>query len=88
MIIGFQNSIHEFRCGGYFPARSNRLLASFRDRTLHHRSRTVRRWTLNFLATPAIVPMPNSYSLRICSNSSTFLLQSNELLRRGLPDPE
>jgi hypothetical protein len=30
------------------------------------------------------VPTPNSYSLRISSNNSTFDLQSNEFLRRGL----
>ena len=47
-------------------------------------SRTIRRCTFSFFATPAIVPMPNSYSLRICSNSSTFALQSNEFLRFGL----
>ena len=28
--------------------------------------------------------MPNSYSLRICSNSSTFVLQSTKFLRSGL----
>ena len=37
-------------------------------------SRTMRRWTLNFLATPEIVPTPNSYSRRISSNSSTLFL--------------
>ena len=41
-------------------------------------SRTIRRCTPSFLATPAIVPTPNSYSRRICSNNSTFALQSNE----------
>jgi hypothetical protein len=41
-------------------------------------SRTIRRCTLSFLDTPAIVPTPNSYSRRICSNNSTFALQSNE----------
>src|SRR5450631_447600 len=46
-------------------------------------SRTIRRCTFNFLATPEIVPTPNSYSLRICSKSSTFVLQSNEFLRLG-----
>src|SRR5437899_7037974 len=45
-------------------------------------SRTIRRWTFIFLATPAIVPTPNSYSRRISSNSSTLALQSN-----GLPLP-
>ena len=38
----------------------------------------------NFLATPEMVPTPNSYSLRICSKSSTFVLHSNEFLRCGL----
>src|SRR5947209_7127198 len=47
-------------------------------------SRTMRRCTFSFFATPAMVPMPNSYSLRICSNNSTFDLQSNEFLRYGL----
>src|ERR1035438_992897 len=52
-------------------------------------SRTIRRCTFSFFATPAIVPMPNSYSLRISSNSSTFVLQSNEFLRSGsTPDQE
>jgi transposase-like protein len=41
-------------------------------------SRTIRRCTLSFFATPAIVPTPNSYSLRISSNSSTFAPQFNE----------
>ena len=49
-------------------------------------SRTIRRCTPSFFATPAIVPMPNSYSRRICSNNSTFTLHSNELLRFG-PSP-
>ncbi len=47
-------------------------------------SRTIRRCTPSFFATPAIVPTPNSYSRRICSNNSTLALQSNELLRFGL----
>src|SRR6476620_1352843 len=38
--------------------------------------RTSRRWTPNFRATPLIVPTPNSYSRRNCSNSSTFVLLS------------
>src|ERR1019366_1814692 len=41
-------------------------------------SRTILRCTPTFFATPAIVPIPNSYSRRICSNNSTFALQSNE----------
>src|SRR5947209_5868018 len=40
-------------------------------------SRTIRRCTFTFLATPAIVPTPNSYSRRISSKSSTLALQSN-----------
>src|SRR5450759_2726233 len=47
-------------------------------------SRTIRRCTFSFFATPTIVPTPNSYSLRICSNSSTFVLQSTKFLRSGL----
>ena len=47
-------------------------------------SRTIRRCTFSFLAMPAIVPTPNSYSLRTSSNNSTFALQSNESLRGGL----
>src|SRR5580704_15166471 len=52
-------------------------------------SRTIRRCTPNFCATPAIVPTPNSYSRRICSNNSTLALQSNESpLLRASPDSE
>src|SRR5579862_1115714 len=52
-------------------------------------SRTIRRCTPNFWATPAIVPTPNSYSRRICSNNSTLALQSNESpLLRASPDSE
>src|SRR5437667_537709 len=40
-------------------------------------SRTLRRCTFTFLATPAIVPTPNSYSRRISSKSSTLGLQSH-----------
>jgi hypothetical protein len=48
-------------------------------------SRTIRRCTPTFLATPAaIVPIPNSYSRRICSNHSTLALQSNESPPFGL----
>src|SRR5258707_4037821 len=47
-------------------------------------SRTIRRCTPIFLATPAIVPIPNSYSRRICSYNSTFALQSNEFPPFGL----
>src|SRR3989442_6307046 len=39
-------------------------------------SRTIRRCTPSFLATPKTVPTPNSYSRRISSNSSTLALQS------------
>src|SRR5437870_4407964 len=42
--------------------------------------RTTRRCVLNFLATPRMVPTPNRYSRRICSNSSTL-----RLLSIGLP---
>src|SRR5579884_2097360 len=45
-------------------------------------SRTSRRCTPNFRATPWIVPIPNSYSRRICSNSSTVAF-----LRRISPLP-
>ena len=41
------------------------------------RRRTIRRCTLNLRATPLMVPTPCSYSRRICSNSSTFVLLSN-----------
>lgn len=52
-------------------------------------SRTIRQCMFSFFATPAIVPTPNPYSLRISSNSSTFALQSNESLRSGsTPDQE
>src|SRR5579875_3132805 len=48
-----------------------------RDGTaLPNASRTMRRCTPSFLATPRIVPTPNSYSRRISSNSSTLALQS------------
>src|ERR1035437_6619365 len=47
-------------------------------------SRTILRCTPTFFATPAIVPIPNSYSRRICSNNSTFALQSNESPPFGL----
>jgi hypothetical protein len=40
-------------------------------------SRTMRRCTPNFRATPMIDPTPNSYSRRICSYNSTLALQSN-----------
>jgi hypothetical protein len=44
-------------------------------------SRTIRRWTPNFRATPLMVPTPNSYSRRIASNNSTsfLLLKPNSL---------
>src|SRR5438046_299840 len=45
-------------------------------------SRTSRRCTPNCRATPWIVPIPNSYSRRICSNSSTVAV-----LRRISPPP-
>src|ERR1035438_4214641 len=37
-------------------------------------SRTIRRCTPNFCATPLIVPTPCLYSRRICSNNSTFVV--------------
>ena len=40
-------------------------------------SRTMRRCTPSFRATPITDPTPNSYSRRICSYSSTLALQSN-----------
>jgi len=42
-------------------------------------SRTIRRCTLNFRATPLILPTPCSYSRWICSNNSTFCLLFNRL---------
>src|SRR2546421_419664 len=47
-------------------------------------SSTMRRCTPSFLATPAIVPIPNAYSRRICSNNSILALQSNESPTFGL----
>ncbi len=46
-------------------------------------SRTIRRCTPSFLATPAIVPIPNSYSRRICSYNSTFALRPTSSLHSG-----
>src|ERR1022692_2279196 len=43
--------------------------------------RTNRRCTPSFRDTPWIVPTPNSYSRRICSNNSTLALQSNSRLQ-------
>ncbi len=40
-------------------------------------SRTMRRCTPSFRATPITDPTPNSYSRRICSYNSTLALQSN-----------
>jgi len=48
-------------------------------------SRTMRRCTPNFRATPITDPTPNSYSRRICSYSSTLALQSNSFLRPSNP---
>jgi hypothetical protein len=47
-------------------------------------SRTIRRCTPSFVATPTMVPIPNSFSRRIFSNHSTFALQSNESPPVGL----
>jgi hypothetical protein len=44
-------------------------------------SRTNRRCTRSFRDTPWIVPTPNSYSNRICSNNSTLVFQSNSRLQ-------
>ena len=44
-------------------------------------SRTIRRCTPSFRATPRIVPTPNSYSRRISSYNSTLALQFNCSLR-------
>jgi hypothetical protein len=44
-------------------------------------SRTIRRCTPSLRAIPIIVPAPNSYSRRICSNNSTLALQSNPRLQ-------
>ncbi len=46
-------------------------------------SRTIRRCTLNFLATPTIVPTPCSYSRRTCSNNRTLAPLSNRRLLSG-----
>jgi hypothetical protein len=43
--------------------------------------RTIRRCTPSFCATARIVPTPNSYSRRICSNSSTLVIRSIPSLR-------
>src|ERR1035441_9736927 len=52
-------------------------------------SRTIRRCTPNFLATPFIVPAPCSYSRRICSYNSTLtLLFSKPFLPSGLESPK
>src|SRR5436190_787168 len=63
----------------------------FRSRgiALASASRTIRRWTPNFLATPFIVPAPCSYSRRICSNNSTLsLLFSKPYPPFGLGSPK
>jgi hypothetical protein len=55
---------------------------------------TVARWTLNFLATPEIVPTPNSYSRLISSNSSTLFLlfieetSLDQILSKESPHPK
>ena len=75
--VGFQDRIDELDCrlsfhrgrSGFFRGLGSALPIA---------SRTIRRCTLSFLATPTIVPIPNSYSRRICANNSTLALQSNE----------
>src|SRR5437879_9879803 len=61
--------------GTSFGLARTALLRS-RGRALPRASRTIRRWIPSFLATPWIVPVPCSYSRRICSNSSTLALLS------------
>ncbi len=56
------SSLRSRRCWGLLAAGS----------ALRNASRTIRRCTLNFRDTPAIVPTPNSNSRRICSKSSTL----------------
>src|SRR5262249_21787384 len=51
--------------------RGRGAAACTRGTALPNASRTSRRCTPNFRATPWIVPSPNSYSRRISSNSST-----------------
>jgi hypothetical protein len=48
----------------------------FAGSELSRASRTIRRWTPNFRATPRILHSPCSYSRLICSNSSTLALES------------
>src|SRR4051794_20753072 len=65
--------------------------AFFRDlgKALSIASRTIRRCTPSFFATPAIVPTPNSYSRRICFEQLHFAspVQGAPLLRAS-PESE
>src|SRR5438128_7307029 len=64
---------------GIAGASRGRLRSGFLRRAgtaFPNASRTIRRCTPSFLATPKTVPTPNSYSRRISSNSSTLALQS------------
>src|ERR1035437_3817268 len=77
---------------GIAPASFGRSRSGiFRSRgiALARASRTIRRWTPNFLATPLIVPAPCSYSRRICSYNSTLaLLFSKPYPPSGLRSPK
>ena len=81
--IAFQDLVDERDRRLQLPARPFRSSCAGFGNALPIASRTIRRCTLSFLATPAIVPTPNSYSRRISSNSSTLALQSNGLPRSG-----
>ena len=76
---------------GIAGASRGRFRSGFfrRDGTaLPNASRTIRRCTPIFLATPNTVPAPNSYSRRISSNSSTLALQSTVASAPGFPATE
>ena len=77
LAIGFQHRIHELDGSFQFQRGRSVFFRGFGN-ALPMASRTIRRCTPSFWATPAIVPTPNSYSRRICSNNSTLALQSNE----------
>ena len=80
--IGLQDRVDEpdHRLQPWPGSWRRRLLRS--ARASFSASRTSRRCTPNFRATPWIVPIPNSYSRRISSNSSTVAF-----LRRMPPPP-
>src|SRR5215831_2740605 len=73
--IGFQDGVNEPHSGP-ITGRSRSTGLRSGGSALASACRTIRRCTLSFAATPLMVPTPNSYSLRICSNSSTFALLS------------